>query len=352
MFNVIYTILFVIMLPSIFSGNFSHDFGRMKDKLFASNQNAEVLGEEVSVPAKADDTQKNTDTTSTQVADYSPFNVASIGLVPQRKTNCQDLKMWAGSSVAIDVESGTILHYDNGRKQTQIASLTKMMTAILAVENIPDLNAEVTIKKEGLHVDGTVVGCPTSVLCNGNRMYAGEKVHAIDLLKAMLLNSANDAATSLGIYISGSPDAFVEKMNQRAKNMGLIDTHFCTPSGLEIDGRENECYSSSYDIARIAAASMQYNLIWDIMKIPEGQFYSTDGKYMHILKNTDKLLETLPNCLGGKTGFTPLAGYSLLMGSTDPTGKHKVITVLLNDQQRWEDMKSLLSWVYNNYTWK
>lgn len=350
MFNVIYTILFVIMLPSLFSGNFSRDFGQMRDRLFTSNQSQKVLGEESIVVTNEDASVKSFDTTQKQ--DFSLFDLPSSGLVPKRKTNCTDLQMWAGSSVAIDVESGTILHYDNGRKQTQIASLTKMMTAILTIENISDLNAEVTIKKEGLHVDGTVVGCPTSVFCNGNRMYAGEKVHAIDLLKAMMLNSANDAATSLGIYIAGTPDKFVEKMNQRAKDLGLIDTHFCTPSGLEKEGEESACYSSAYDIARIAAASMQYELIWDIMKIPEGQFYSTDGKYVHLLKNTDMLLGNVSNCLGGKTGFTPLAGKSLLLGSTDPTGKHKVITVLLNDEKRWDDMKTLLNWVYSNYEWK
>ncbi|MCX6762107.1 MAG: hypothetical protein NTY33_04710 [Candidatus Moranbacteria bacterium] len=353
MFNILYTILFVLLLPGILPGNFSARLDTLKKGLTQGKQEQQVLGEEKTVAINNEDVPEKKPDATTQNKDYSPFDVASsTGLVPQRKPNCQDLKMWAGSSVAIDVDSGTILHYDNGRKQTQIASLTKMMTAILTIENIPDLNAEVTIKKEGLHVDGTVVGCPTSVFCNGNRMYAGEKVHAIDLLKAMLLNSANDAATSLGIYISGSPDAFVEKMNQKAKDMGLVDTHFCTPSGLEIDGRENECYSSAYDIARIAATSMQYELIWDIMKIPEGQFYSTDGKYMHLLKNTDMLLGNVSNCLGGKTGFTPLAGKSLLLGSTDPTGKHKVITVLLNDEKRWDDMKSLLNWVYNNYTWK
>jgi len=351
MFNMLYTILFVLMLPSIFSGNFSRDLGQMKERLFAGGQSQKVLGEEV-IMTSSDGAAAEKNFDLTQKPDFSSLDLSSSGLVPKRKTNCTDLQVWAGSSVAIDVDSGTILHYDNGRKQTQIASLTKMMTAILTIENIPDLTAEVTIKKEGLRVDGTVVGCPTIVFCNGNQMYAGEKVHAIDLLKAMLLNSANDAATSLGIYISGTPEKFVEEMNQKAKNMGLIDTHFCTPSGLEIDGRENECYSSAYDIARIAAASMQYELIWDIMKIPEGQFYSTDGKYMHQLKNTDLLLGNISNCLGGKTGFTPLAGKSLLMGSTDPTGKHKVITVLLNDEKRWDDMRVLLSWVYNNYEWK
>jgi D-alanyl-D-alanine carboxypeptidase (penicillin-binding protein 5/6) len=287
-----------------------------------------------------------------QKKDVSNFDLAGSGLVPKRKQNCTDLKLWAGSSVAIDVESGVILHYDEGRKQTQIASLTKIMTAILAVENIEDFNEEVIIKKEALNVPGTVVGCPTSVFCNGNRMYVGEKVHAIDLFKAMLLNSANDAATALAIHISGSEDKFVEKMNKKVKDLGLIDTNFCTSSGLEKDGKENECYSSAYDIARIGAASLKYDLIWDTMKITEGQFYSTDGKFVHLLKNTDLLLGNIPNCLGGKTGFTPLAGKALLMGSVDPTGKHKVITVLLNDEKRWDDMKLLLNWVYNNYEWK
>jgi len=262
------------------------------------------------------------------------------------------MAVWAGASVAIDADTGVILHYDNGRKRTQIASLTKLMTAILTVEHIKNLDDAVTITGEALNVPGTVVGCPTSVICNANRMYKGEKVHAGDLLKVMLLNSANDAATALGIHIAGSPDKFADMMNEKAREMGLVDTHFCTPSGLEIDGRENECYSSAYDIARIGAESLKYDLIWQIMKIPDGVFYSTDGKYMHQMKNTDALLGNMSNCLGGKTGFTPMAGKSLLLASTDPTGKHKVISVLLNDERRWDDMRSLVDWIYANYEWK
>jgi D-alanyl-D-alanine carboxypeptidase (penicillin-binding protein 5/6) len=276
----------------------------------------------------------------------------ATGLVPIRKAGVPDLKVWAGSSVAIDVDTGTIIHYDDGRKRTQIASLTKMMTAVLVVENIKDLDEEVTITKEDLNVVGTVVGCPTSVICNGNRMYVGEKVRAIDLLKVMLMNSANDSATALAGHIAGTPKKFVEMMNKKADEMGLKDTHFCTPSGLEIDGEEDQCYSSAYDIARIAAYSLKYDIIWEIMKIPEGKFYSTDGKYVHELKNTDMLLNTLPNCIGGKTGFTPLAGKSLMLGTEDATGKHKVISVLLNDEQRWDDMRTLVGWVFNNHKWQ
>jgi len=275
------------------------------------------------------------------------------GVIPVKKNNSPNLKIWAGSSVAIDVESGIILHYDNGRKKTQVASLTKMMTAILVVENISDLEQqEVIITREALILPGTKVGCPSTGVCPSNRMYTGEKVKAMDLLKAMLMNSANDAATALAIHISGNEEEFVKMMNEKAKSLGLTDTNFCTPSGLEIDGRESECYSTAYDMARIAAHSLKYEVIWDIMRIKEDRFYSCDGKFMHELKSTDMLMESLPNCLGGKTGFTPLAGKSLLTGATDPTQKHKVIGVILNDETRWDDMKALINWIFENYEWK
>jgi len=279
-------------------------------------------------------------------------NALATGPMPIRQASAKDINLWAGASVSIDVDSGTILHYDNGRKRTQIASLTKLMTAVLAIENIKDLSEDVVITKEDLNVAGTVVGCPTSVFCNGNRMYVGEKVKAMDLMRVMLMNSANDSATALGVHMAGSADKFVDMMNERAKSLGLRDTHFCTPSGLEIDGEEDQCYSSAYDIARIAAYSLKYDTIWNIMRVPEGQFYSSDGKYVHVLKNTDQLLNTLPGCIGGKTGFTPLAGKSLLLGAVDPSGKHKIISVVLSDEKRWDDMKLLVDWVFNNYSWK
>lgn len=299
-------------------------------------------------------TSQNKDAASdSQDSCFFPIeNAYASGFVPIRKAGYFDLKLWAGSSVAIDVDSGTILHYENGRKRTQIASLTKIMTAILSVENIKDLEESVTIPKEAMLLPGTVVGCPTSGVCPSNRMFPGEKVKAIDLMKAMLMNSANDAAYSLAVHIAGSESKFVDMMNKKAKNLGLEDTHFCTASGLEIDGQENECYSSAYDIARIAAASLDHSLIWKIMRMPEDKFYSIDGKYMHELKNTDMLLQELPNCIGGKTGFTPLAGKSLMLAGTDPSGKRRVIMVILNDAARWEDMRTLNSWIFGNYDWR
>lgn len=353
MINILLTLI-LPFIPIWMYGDFTNVAESQKSSC-ASNQAAtcllepKVLGEEDEVAAS--ENQNNDD----GLSNYNIFPIdkaQASGLMPIRINNVSDVKLWAGSSVAIDVDSGTILHYENGRKRTQIASLTKMMTAVLVMEKIQNLNEEVTIPKEALNVAGTVVGCPTSTYCDGNRMFSGEKVKAIDLLKVMLMNSANDAATALSIHIAGSIDQFVEMMNIKAKSLGLTDTHFCTPSGLEIDGEEDQCYSSAYDIARVASYSLRYDTIWDIMRIPDGQFYSTDGKYVHVLKNTDLLLNTLPNCIGGKTGFTPLAGKSLLMGATETTGKHKIISVVLNDEKRWDDMKFLVSWIDQNYKWQ
>jgi len=276
-------------------------------------------------------------------------NYGGAGLVPQRKDDFVNTKVFASSSVVIDVDSGTILHYDNGRTKIPIASLTKMMTAVIVMEKVKNLDDPVTIDEEAVLTEGTKVGCPRSGYCVNERLHEGEKVTVKDLLMAMLLNSANDAAVALGNHIAGTQKGFAELMNEKAKDLNLGDSKFCNPSGLD----EDDCYSSAYDLARITAYSMRYDLIWKIMKIPEVEINSCDGKYSHILKNTDLLLGQTPNCLGGKTGFTYNAGKSLMMAAADPqTGRHKIIAVILNDNNRWEDMSALINWTFENYEWK
>ncbi|KKP78038.1 MAG: hypothetical protein A2271_00070 [Candidatus Moranbacteria bacterium RIFOXYA12_FULL_35_19] len=349
MFNIIFAILIVPFLPIFMYGSLvlKADYEKNIPLKFESR----VLGEEKQKEEKIQYQSKNPQNLIFQ--NLSPLNGKNFSnLNVWRKKDYADMKIWAGSSVVIDVDSGIILHYENGRKQTQIASLTKIMTAVLVVENIQNLEESVTITATALNVDGTTVGCPTSVFCNSNRMFVGEKITVRNLLKAMLLDSANDAATALAIHIAKTPENFVKMMNEKAKSLGLKDTNFCTPSGLEIDGKESQCYSSSYDIARIAVYSLQYDLIWDIMRIEEEQIYSADGRYMHQLKNTDMLLREMPSCLGGKTGFTPLAGKSLLTVAIDPSGKHKIVSVILNDENRWEDMKKMVEWTFDNYEWR
>lgn len=354
MLNIIFTLLIIPFVPAFFYGNLL-DSSKVSGDRPCSQETGVCQGPSVVEGASdfKDDAGANNQNANPIESGLFPVDTAvAAGFIPVKKEEVSDIRILSGSSVVIDVDSETILHYEDGRKRTQIASLTKMMTAILVMDNINDLNEEVTVTREALLQPGTVVGCPTSVFCPSNRMYVGEKVKTEDLLKAMLMNSANDAATALGIHVAGSMDNFVGMMNEKANNLGLKDTHFCTPSGLEIDGQESECYSSAYDIARIAAYSLKYDKIWEIMRIPEGRFYSADGKYMHELKSTDLIMESTPNYLGVKTGFTPLAGKALLAGAVDETKKHRIIAVILNDAERWQDMKTLTDWIFANYFWQ
>jgi len=274
---------------------------------------------------------------------------------PQRKEGIKDLVVPnAHASVIIDADTGTILHYSEGREHRQIASLTKLMTAILVMENIKNLNEEIVIDEEAVYAEGTKIGCPRSGYCISPRLRIGEKITARSLLTAMLMNSANDAAIALGKHMAGTQDKFAEVMNKKAKDLGLTDTNFCTASGLDLDDEAAAvgCYSSAYDIARIAAYSLRYDTIWKIARMPSDSIVSSiDGKIQHTILNTDQLLDQMPNIIGAKTGFTPLAGYSLLMVVSDPSTKHRIVSVVLDDSTRWQDIKTMANWTFNSYKW-
>jgi D-alanyl-D-alanine carboxypeptidase len=258
----------------------------------------------------------------------------------------------AHASIILDVDSGKVLHENDADERRQIASLTKLFTATLVVERIKDLDELVTIDEEAVYAEGTRIGCPRSGFCNGERLKVGEKISVRSLLKAALMNSANDAAIALGKHIGGTQDGFAKIMNARAKELGLKNTHFCTPSGLEPDGRESECYSSARDVALLTKHALDYEVIWDIMRMEKMNIFSADGKYSHEIFNTDQLLGQLPNLLGTKTGFTPLAGYSLLAVATDQSQNHRVVAVLLDDPNRWQNIRSMFDWSFQAVDWK
>ncbi|MGK2848997.1 MAG: D-alanyl-D-alanine carboxypeptidase family protein [Minisyncoccota bacterium] len=283
----------------------------------------------------------------------SESRALTAGFLPHMKPYAPTLSiMTAHSSLILDADSGKVLYEKNADMQRQIASLTKLFTATLVVERVHNLDEWVTIDEEAIYAPGTRVGCPRSGFCNGERFKMGEQVRVRDLLKAALMNSANDAAIALGKHIGGTQDGFAKIMNQRVQELGLQNTHFCTPSGLEPDGRETECYSSARDVAILTAHSLQYPILWDIMQMEKTFITSRDNKYNHEIFNTDELLGQFPNLLGTKTGFTPLAGYSLLAVASDDTRQHRVIAVLLNDPYRWQSIRSMLDWSFQAIDWQ
>ncbi len=257
----------------------------------------------------------------------------------------------AHASVILDAETGRELYGQNQNVKRQVASLTKLFTALIVVERVKNLDEIVTIDEEAVYAEGTRIGCPRSGFCNGVRLKVGEKISVRSLLQAALMNSANDAAIALGKHVGGTQEGFVEIMNARAVELGLNNSHFCTASGLEIDGQEASCYSTAADMARIAAVALKHEILWDIMQVEKTFIYSADGELSHEIFNTDQLLGSMPNLVGTKTGFTPLAGYSLLAVAKHPAGGYPVIAVVLNDPYRWESIQSMFSWSFQAYDW-
>lgn len=275
------------------------------------------------------------------------------GFVPEKKLYSPNLSIVsAHSAIILDVDSGKVLYENNAHMERQIASLTKLFTATIVMEQIQDRDELVTIDEEAVYAEGTRIGCPRSGFCPGIRLRVGEKISVNNLLKAALMNSANDAAIALGKHIGKTQSGFADIMNSRAKELGLTHSHFCTPSGLEPDGREKECYSSAFDVAKIASHALKFPEIWKMM-LEEKQFItSDDGMYVHEIFNTDQLLGQLPNLIGTKTGFTPLAGYSLLAVASDESNQHRVVAVLLDDPYRWQNIQSMFQWSFSAIQWR
>ncbi len=255
----------------------------------------------------------------------------------------------AHAAYIMDVTSGSVLYAHNEHQERQIASLTKIMTALLLMESGKSLDDIIVVDSESINRAGTTIGCGGSGSCNYNTLLPGEKVYLRDLLKAMLMNSANDAAVLIAKHVSGNEQEFVHHMNKRAEELGLENTHFCTPNGLEPDGRESGCYSSAADVSKMVQLTLEYPVIWNIMRMESQTFTSVDGTREHHIFNTNQLLGQYGRMIGAKTGFTPLAGYSLL--SVGEEDGHQVIAVLLNDPVRWDDIKTVFDWAFTSFRW-
>ncbi len=258
----------------------------------------------------------------------------------------------AHASVVLDVDSGEILYGNNATDKRPIASLTKLFTASIVMERVSDLEELVIIDEEAVYAPGTRVGCPRSGFCNGVRLKVGEKISIRNLLKAAMMNSSNDAAIALGKHVGGSQEGFAALMNTRAQELGLTDSHFCTPSGLEPEGRESDCYSSALDVAKITTHALQFSELWEIMRTEKTIITSADGSIEHEIFNTNELLGQLPNLIGTKTGFTPLAGYSLLAVAADESRDHAVVAVVLDDSYRWQSIQSMFDWSFQSFEWQ
>lgn len=252
---------------------------------------------------------------------------------PEFLSNIQPPQVSAKAALAIDLNTGTNLYSWNFDEKLPIASLTKLMTAMVVLDKV-NKDSVVTVEKSDLN---------TECVCMG--LVTGEQITVENLLKGMLIPSSNDAAQVLARFVAGDNGKFEDLMNQKAERMNLTSTHFSTPVGL--DSSDN--YSTTLDLSKIVQEFLKYDLLSKIVDTKSADVTSTDGKIVHHLHTTNKLLLENPEVVGVKTGFTSQAQGNLIIKIKH--GPAEVLTVVLNTPNREEDTQKLIDWVFKAYRW-
>jgi D-alanyl-D-alanine carboxypeptidase (penicillin-binding protein 5/6) len=235
----------------------------------------------------------------------------------------------AEGAILISAGSGRVIAAYNERERLPMASTTKIMTALLLAE-CGDLSKEIVTTREMVTVEGSSMG-----------LLSGDRVTYHDLLYGMLLASGNDAANTTAICLGGSTAGFAELMNVRAAELGLTDTHFVTPSGLD----DPEHYTTAYDLARLAAFAMQNPLFREAAGAKTAALCYGNPPYRRTLTNHNKLLSFYDGCIGVKTGFTKKSGRCLVSAAEREGAT--LIAVTLNDGNDWADHAALLDYGFS-----
>jgi serine-type D-Ala-D-Ala carboxypeptidase (penicillin-binding protein 5/6) len=241
-------------------------------------------------------------------ASLSPF--PSTLRTPSTSTEVPEIH--AASAVLADLDTGQVLFDLNRNERRPIASVTKIMTALLVVERT-DLTDVVTVTEAA--ASGQVSGV------SGLGLVAGERIRVDELLYALLLQSANDAAEALAEHVSGSVDAFVEDMNARAEELGMSRTMFTSPNGLDDTG-----YSSAADLVRLTRAAYRSPGFPSVVATRFHTVESLDAK-PRIVQNRNVLLWLYPGAIGVKTGYTSPAGFCLVGAAQ--RGDERLVAVVL-----------------------
>lgn len=232
--------------------------------------------------------------------------------------------------VAIDKITGSVLYEKNKDEITSMASTTKIMTCIIALEN-GNLNEDVIITSEMLDkTEGSLI-----------YLKVGDSITLLDLIKGALLASGNDAANSIAICVGSEMDKFVDLMNEYAQKIGMFNSHFETPSGLDSESH----YSTAYDMALLTSYALDNEIFCDICSLQSAEI-TVSGKTQTIY-NHNKLLYRDTSCIGVKTGFTKKSGRCLV--SAFDYKMNTVIIVTLNAPNDWDDHEKVLGFCKKKY---
>lgn len=234
--------------------------------------------------------------------------------------------------LAMDVKSDQILYQKNIHLRLSPASTTKIMTGIISVNYFKP--ADILTVNPSDHVIGSSMG-----------LNIGEKLSFRSLLYGMMLNSGNDASYTIASNFPGGLSGFIEQMNAKAAELHLKDTHFENPAGFDSPGH----FSSAYDLGLIAKEAISSPQLSRVVATKETFVSAWDKSYLHDLKNLNILLDE-EGVLGIKTGSSEKAGENFV-GLVE-RDNHRVITVVLGSNDRFGETKTLMDWVYQNYSWE
>jgi hypothetical protein len=249
--------------------------------------------------------------------------------VPRRTTASWPQGISAPYAVVVDGASGEILWGRNAHARVAPASLTKIVTSLVALDRVK-LTDQVTVRFDTSRMwESTTMG-----------LTPGETVSMETLLFGLMLNSGNDAALALANYVAGSEPAFAELMNAKARELGLEDSHFVNPHGLDADDH----YSSPFDLCSFSRVGMRDQTFY---RLASSRTYEAEGYQLH---NLNRLLGLYPKADGVKVGFTDNAGRAMV-GSATQDGR-RLFVALIRSQNPAPEAQALLEWAFKGYVWQ
>lgn len=240
----------------------------------------------------------------------------------------------AAAVLSIDLDTGKLLYRQNADSQLPMASLTKLMTIMVILQE-HSLDEIVSVDKRATNVEPSKMN-----------LLANEQITVRELIKGMIIKSANDAALALAYFDAGDPDEFVKKMNKEAARMGLAHTHFQNPVGFDDPAQ----YSTAEDLGILARAVYKKPFIGQIAGITKTSVSSVDQKQTHELEATNSMIGSYLKVLGLKTGTTDEAGQCLITIVESPEG-NRIMNILLNSPSRFNESKIMSQWIFDNYSW-
>lgn len=255
-------------------------------------------------------------------------------------SNINSNDLYAISAVLMDAMTGRILYEKNGFKEMAMASTTKIMTCIIALE-YGNINEIVTASAYAASMPNVKLG-----------IHNGEQFILKDLLYSLMLESHNDVAVAIAEHIAGSVEAFAGLMNQKARDIGAYNTNFVTPNGLDAEGH----YTTAADLALIGAYAIKNSKFLEITNTVSYTFSNRSGTRTFNINNKNSFLNQMEGAFGIKTGYTGRAGYCFV-GALKKDGKIFVSVVLAsgwppNKTNKWSDTKKLMNYGLSNYSYE